>query len=374
MIRVLHVQKLAGIGGAEKHLSLLLPALVKGNIEVHYLALEPAHAFYMNQPLIEQLQASGVQCHRITLRHNFDGIALWKFYILLKNINPGLLHTHLIQGDFYGALLKYILPGMKLISTKHGYDEDYQAHYGLNPEHIHRHKNLYYYLSRFSVRKADRIITISLGLREIFIALTGTKEKIQYISYAYPQIVLPEIKIAKHLLYVGRLIPFKHPELLLQAYKLYRQKGGCLPLIIAGGGSMEPELKAYADQTGLSAYIQFRGRIPQPEELLPEAAVLCVSSLSEGFGLVMLEAMAAGIPVLGFDAPAMHEVILHKKTGLLCKPADVNAFAEAMLFFEQNPEERANMGKNGFDYLQSEFSMQKMVSACLHFYTEISGV
>jgi glycosyltransferase involved in cell wall biosynthesis len=362
--RILHLQKSAGIGGAEKHLTRLLPGLVKEGYEIHYLISEPKNAQHLNDPLILQLQEHGVTCHRIQMNYDLDPIALGKIFRKIRRIRPDILHTHLIQGDFYGALYKLLFPTTKLISTKHGYEESFQAKYDLNPEFLAQSKNIYYWLTLFSIRQSNQVIGISKGISRVLHAIPGSGEKIKTIWYGYeslrPYYIADE---PKYFLYIGRLIPFKHPEILAEAYIQYRNSGGSLPLFIAGSGPSEAEMKQKLDASGVQHPITFLGRIPNPELLLPDAACLCVSSYSEGFGLVALEAMNAGIPVLAFDVPALNEIVIPEQTGFLCPKGSVPAFAQAMLDFERNPEMRKKMGEAGKLRLEKEFGLNRMVEA-----------
>lgn len=359
--RILHLQKSAGKGGAEKHLTRLLPALIKEGFEIHYLIVEPSKAKHLNDPLIQEMQAKGIICHRITMHYDLDPIALVKIFQKIKRIQPDILHTHLIQGDFYGALYKTLFSKTKLISTKHGYEEAFQAKYELNPEGLSKSKNIYYWLSLFSIRQCNQLIGISKGISRLMRAFPGASSKVQTVWYGYeskrPYAISEQ---PKYFLYIGRLIPFKHPEILTEAYILYRNLGGSLPLYIAGSGSAESEMKARLEKVSLKQTVSFLGRIPNPEELLPEAACLCVSSYSEGFGLVALESMNAGIPVLAFDVPALNEIVIPNETGILCPMGEVKSFAQSMLDFERNPDKRKQMGEAGKLRLEEVFSIKRM--------------
>jgi glycosyltransferase involved in cell wall biosynthesis len=368
MLRIVHLQKLAGIGGAEKHLSLLLPQLIKEDAEIHYVYLEAPGDADKNTIMTRDLRAAGVQCHCVTLRANIDPLAFLKLIALIRKLKPTLLHTHLIHGDFYGACLKWVLPQLPLISTKHGYDEAFQAKYELQKECLPKLQNRYYHLSKFSIQKANHIICISKGLQDLFEGFPGAEEKISTIYYGYiaPPAV-PEIQPAEYLLYIGRLIPFKHPEMLIQAYIQYRNSGGHLPLRIAGDGSEAISMQQALKDVGYHQDVLFMGRIPRPEDLLSKAACLCVSSFSEGFGLVILEAMAASVPVIAFDGPAMNETIHHGVTGTLCPVGDAHAFAQAMQKYSQHPEIRTEHGKKGWEKL-STMRIDTMATQTLSLY------
>lgn len=374
-MRIVHLQKAAGKGGAEKHLTLLLPALVQAGMEVWYLITETREAAPLNDPIIREMEAGGVQCRRIRMRSDLDPVGLLSLFRAIRKTRPDILHTHLIQGDLYGAIYTFFYKKIYLLSSRHGYDESFQAKYGLNPEFLTREPNLYYRISRFTARRADRIICISEGLTRLVRALPGVEAaRVRTIPYGYGAEHHPEpLPVPEYLLYVGRLIPFKHPDLLIESYVHYRLGGGLLDLKIAGSGPSETVMREKLSQAGLSETVQFLGRIPQPEQLLPGAACLVVSSLSEGFGLVSLEAMNAGIPILAFDVPALNEVVVHQQTGILCRPGDVQDMANGMHLFAENESLRLEYGQAGRKRLLAEYSVRKMVNQLLEIYRERSG-
>lgn len=374
-MKVLHLQKAAGIGGAEKHLTQLLPGLVDKGVEVYYLVLESKTVCAANTPLIDQLSQAGVHCIRIPMQFDLDWLGLRKAFRVIRKIQPDIIHTHLIQGDFYGAIYKYLYNKAKLFSSRHGYDESFQAKYGLNPEQVTNNKNVYYWLSWFSVQQADALIGISEGISRLLRAIPGGEKKVNTIPYGYESGITPKaIQQAEYILYIGRLIPFKRPDLLIDAYIRYRKQGGVLPLKIAGSGESEAIMKQKLAAEGLMESVDFLGRIQNPEALLPKAACLAVSSLSEGFGLVSLEAMNASIPVLAFDVPALNEVVQHKQTGLLCTPSDVQSFAAGLKFFSENESIRKEYGEAGKGFLISHFSKENMIDSTLQLYKKWVGV
>ena len=134
------------------------------------------------------------------------------------------------------------------------------------------------------------------------------------------------------LLSVGRIEPFKGTDVLVQAAALMRER---VRMLVVGGREDEPGvawLRAAARANGVSDLLDWRAAVPQSG--LPAyyaAADICVvPSLHELFGLVALEAMACGAPVVASDAGGLRELVHHGETGLLCKPRDPAALAEAL--------------------------------------------
>ena len=134
------------------------------------------------------------------------------------------------------------------------------------------------------------------------------------------------------LLSVGRIEPFKGTDALVRAVALLRER---VRMVVVGGREDEPGvawLRDAARANGVSSLLDWRAAVPQSD--LPAyyaAADVCVvPSLHEMFGLVALEAMACGTPVVASDAGGLRELVRHSETGLLCKPGDAGALAEAL--------------------------------------------
>ena len=134
------------------------------------------------------------------------------------------------------------------------------------------------------------------------------------------------------LLSVGRIEPFKGADVLVQAVAFLRER---VRMLVVGGREDEPGvvwLRDAARANGVSNLLDWRAAVPQSD--LPAyyaAADVCVvPSLHEMFGLVALEAMACGTPVVASDAGGLRELVCHGETGLLCKPGDAAALAEAL--------------------------------------------
>ena len=134
------------------------------------------------------------------------------------------------------------------------------------------------------------------------------------------------------LLSVGRIEPFKGTDVLVRAVALMQER---VRMLVVGGRQDEPGvawLRNEARANGVSTLLDWRAAVPQSD--LPAyyaAADVCVvPSLHEMFGLVALEAMACGTPVVASEAGGLRELVRHSETGLLCRPGDAAALAEAL--------------------------------------------
>ncbi len=131
---------------------------------------------------------------------------------------------------------------------------------------------------------------------------------------------------------VARLSPEKGLPFLIEAMKEVRRTIHDAELTIVGGGALEAELKAFTAERSLQDAVHFVGAKPNVEAMAEVAAsaVFALPSLGEGLGIVLLEAQALGVPVIGTDVGGIPDVIEHEKTGLLVPPSDPKALASAI--------------------------------------------
>jgi glycogen(starch) synthase len=170
--------------------------------------------------------------------------------------------------------------------------------------------------------------------------------------------LLPRVATGRlELLYVGRLSVEKGVDVLIEAAALLRARGISFHLRIAGSGVQERGLREQVAYLQLNDIVEFVGPRPRKElgALYQSADALCVPSRSEPFGVVILEAMAAGVAVVGADTGGIPCMIDHGLNGLLCKPEDPDGFADALERFASEFGLAGRMGAAGQQRAASEF-------------------
>lgn len=239
---------------------------------------------------------------------------------------------------------------------------------------IVRQKNLmklYRPLMNWTLRRADTIITATEGHINGSEYLSMYKDKCEIIPYGVSQDIYNDSRkyINENIssdtedkitfLFVGRLVYYKGCDILINAFadalKTYASeteqdnKTFNATLRIAGSGSLENELKDLTEQLGINDYVTFIGSV-NDDELKQEyrncdVFVLPSTAKSEAFGVVQIEAMSYGKPVINTNLPSgVPYVGIHEITGLTVEPSDINALSEAILFMIKNPDKRKKMG------------------------------
>lgn len=175
--------------------------------------------------------------------------------------------------------------------------------------------------------------------------------------------------------FAGRLVPTKGAHVLLEAFGRVAQELPDARLILAGDGPERTSLERAARARGLEGKVEFSGRMA-PDELADrfrEVAVHVVPSLwAEPFGIVAVEAMMRGQPVIASGAGGLAEIVVHGETGLLVPPNDPRALAGAMLELLQNPQRALRMGDAAYRRALGEFTLERFYDRFATIYGELA--
>ncbi|PXY32794.1 glycosyltransferase family 4 protein [Prauserella muralis] len=160
----------------------------------------------------------------------------------------------------------------------------------------------------------------------------------------------------EHILYIGRLTEEKGVRLLMAAWDLLHARGGTgLPLVVAGSGPLETEVVAWARGRGDVRFLGLRDRDGCAELTARAAALVAPSEWLEGFGLVVVEAMAAGVPVVASGHGAFPELVDDGVTGLLHRPGDAESLAACVRRIVADLRDNARMGTAGRARYEQDF-------------------
>ncbi len=180
----------------------------------------------------------------------------------------------------------------------------------------------------------------------------------------------------KTVLFVGRLIPRKGLGYLIEAAKQIVQKRKDTLFIIVGNGPLRNGLETEVTAAGLRAYVIFLGDVSETE--LAQAYSCCdlfvLPSVQEGQGIVLLEAQASSKPVVAFNTSGATEAMRDGETGLLAKPADSTALAEAILRLLSDNALRERMGARGREFVSNNLSWDITARKMLAVYREAKSM
>jgi glycosyltransferase involved in cell wall biosynthesis len=280
---------------------------------------------------------------------------------------PDLVHTHLVHADIYGGGAARLL-GIPSVSTRHNDDR-----YLLGP---------FRYVDRAFARPARRLIAISDAVRAFLERAGHDPKKLTTIRYGLDELpaahsnptpaeagVPPDAPLA---VAVGRLIAQKDHATLLRAFALVHETLPQARLAILGSGPLEAETRALAAEVGLTDAVVLPGRT-DIRDWLERADVFVHSSRWEGFGIVLLEAMLAGLPVVATKVSAVPEVVVDGETGLLVEAGDSAGLAAHLQALLTDESRAAALGEAGRQRALTEFSVARMADRTLAVYDDVLG-
>ena len=349
-MRVMHVHRIRGIGGSERHLLTLLPALAERGIEPVFVGLDDpdwnANDFY------DALQVPAV---RILSPRDFDPLLLVR---LARTLHAEIVHTHLVHADVYGGLTAR-LRGSKLVSTKHNDDP-----FRLGP---------FRFVERSLSHLADRVITITDALRQFTIERVGVpEEKVETIYYGLDELPHAWGTNARDGVPDG-------VRVLLAVSRLTRQKGvdvairalPALPsdtvLVVLGEGPERSALTRLAQELRLEGRVFLPGRVPDVAAWLRRADLFVHPARWEGFGLAVLEAMLAELPVVASNVSSLPELIVNGESGVLVAPNNAAELARGIARALEQPE----LGAAALARARSEFSVARMADRTAALYEQL---
>jgi glycosyltransferase involved in cell wall biosynthesis len=348
-VRVLHVQKVAGISGSEAHLLSLLPRLRERGWDTRLLML------HENEPgawdFARALQDRGVPLDAVRISRDVDASAFLGLVRYLADERPQILHTHLVHADTYGQIAGSLARVPIRMSTKHGFNE-------------FREGRAFALADRAVASLAHVHIAISQGLAHYLSETEGfVEDSFEIVHYGIaPQDGAEAYAGAEpKLLCVGRLIPIKGHIVLLRAFAQARRDVPGLRLDIAGRGPLEPALRALARELGVADAVRFLGHVAPIQGAIEDSAIIVVPSMGEGFGMVALEAMERSRPVIAAEIGGLGELVVDGETGLLVEPGVAEPLARAIVELAGNLDRAVEMGRAGRARALSEFLESRCV-------------
>jgi len=369
-VKILHVITTINRGGAENHLR----DLIHGQIAHH--GFEVACAWLKGDSYwATALGQLGVRLFPLNLVRYGQLKPAWLLYRAIREFKPDVVHAHMPPAEFYArlALLSSSCKKPKLIISKHNDEPFYRG-----PGHQ--------LLGRWVARMSSHVIAISDAVNEYMVKQLGlSTAKISTIHYGIDPTPFQEVsqetiravreswEIPPQAWVIGtvaRLVPQKALHILLQGYSRYRVLASRPSrLVIVGSGDLEADLKAEAQRLGVDDYVVWAGYREDIPAVMRAFDCFALTSIYEGLGLVLLEAMAAGKPVVATSVSAIPEVVQDRVTGLLCAVNNPDLIAEALLQLEQL-EYQKSLGYAGYIRVTKHFSLSEMISKTIATYQE----
>jgi glycosyltransferase involved in cell wall biosynthesis len=368
-IRVLQLITSLDRGGAENHLLALLTHADRQAFQIETAVLGG------EGELVPVFREAGLPVHLLKMRGRVDPLALRRLVGLLKDREFDIVHSHLFRADIYAGLAVARLGERRplLVSTRHNDDRFF-----LNP-----FVGIVHYL--VSARQ-DLIIAISDHIARFTVArgvrhpgrvrrvYHGIEPPLTRALERDGQRIRRELGIAPDAFVVGnvgRLALQKGQRHLIAAMPLLLERVPRAQAVIAGSGDLEEFLRDLADDLRVTERVHVLGPRKDVQALMHAMDVFVMPSIWEGFGLVLLEAMAAGRPIVASRVATIPEVVVDGETGLLLPAGDPLALAEALVRLAEDQAMARQLGEAGRVRLERQFSIDKMVGDTELLYREL---
>jgi len=357
-VRVLHVLATLLPGGSEISVLRLVGALdtTRYLVRVACLRGEPV--------LAAEFRSAGVEVVRFGMRGKFDPGCLLRLRRYVARERIDIVHTHMDLADFYGALAGRLGGARCVVATKHAPDEF----------RTRRTWKRYPFLllERLAYEMDDAVIVVSEGLRVFFETVERLpRRKMIVIGHGVDATARPATREeARRSLglpqqgpligAVGRLSPEKGQNVLLQALPSVLAAFPQAACVLAGEGPARAALEAEARRLGIGDRVVFLGLRRDVPMVLAALDLFVQPSIYEGFGLSLLEAMAAGLPVVASRVGGIPELIEDGRTGLLVPPQDPMALAGAVVRLLGDSEGARRLGEAAASRSRERFSLGRV--------------
>jgi glycosyltransferase involved in cell wall biosynthesis len=344
LLKIIHIDPERNWGGGEAQVFGLLTHLAaKGHQNV--LLGHPEGRIY------EAVKKLNIKTRPLIVRNDFDPLAALRLSRIIREERCDLIHLHTKRAHALALWLRRRETTPKIVVTRR---MDYPVAKG-------------WYTNQLYNSKVDGVIAISRSIVSILSEGGVDSKKITLIHSGVDarrfERVAVRVKTDSDSAVVGMagiMEERKGHRSLLEAARLLKDRGQRIRYLLAGDGSLKPELQTRAATLGLKDQVSFPGFISNIAEFLGAIDLFVMPSLFEGLSVAVLEAMAAGKPVVATNVGGLAESGIDSITGFLVPPQDPRALADAIekLIAEKSLARR--MGARGAERVREHFTLEKM--------------
>ena len=232
---------------------------------------------------------------------------------------------------------------------------------------------------RWIYRLPTHFICGSTHTRQDLLEVFGVPaEKISLRRYLLPdpqaRIPPPALRDPRRLIFTGRFHPSKGQEFLIRALPRVLADFPDLEVDFIGEGPSRPACEELARQLGVAAHCRFHGQVQHLHtvfEMVGRAAISVATSLDEGFGLILIEAMAMGTPILASDIPPFRGIVADGEDGFLVPPGDVDQIGQKLLLLLSDENLRQRCGETARRHFLEKFSTEHQAAAQAAFFASL---
>jgi glycosyltransferase involved in cell wall biosynthesis len=357
-------------GGAEEQVIRLAYAFQTRNWETMIVSMVPP------SPMPADFPEHGIPLVDLGMKRGFpDAQSLFKLSRLIRDFQPDVVHSHMFHANLLARAVRLIQPFPVLVCTLHaltmaGVKRDWTGIF----EFAHQitdglaertttvcHAAAKYYVRRRAV-PAGKMMMVPNGIDTLnFRPTADSRERVRRelgVEGRFVWLAAARLEMTK-----------AYPTMLRAVARL--GEGNHL-LLICGQGSMLDDLKKLVSELELGYHVRFLGLRSDVAELMGAADAFALSSDTEGLPLVLLQASAAGLPIVATNVAGNAEVVVDGVSGYLVPPQDPQAFAQAMMRLSGLSEkDRISMGRAGQAWVQGHYEAERVAECWEQLFTEL---
>ncbi|HEY7118647.1 MAG TPA: glycosyltransferase family 4 protein [Tepidisphaeraceae bacterium] len=297
-------------------------------------------------PVAEAIRAVGIPVHALGARRITQlRSTVRRLRTLVRERSIDTVFSFLVHANVVAALATAKLPGVRF----------FQSIQTIQPR-----PRWHWWAQRWAHARAERIVVPSTAIVRMARQRSGIPEsKFTVIPNAIAPDDFPRLEVFRRPVvragYLGRLDPAKSPGLLIAALECTAADD--FQLHYFGDGSARPALERAGAHSRVANRIHFHGAVPRPQDALNQIDVLWQPSTVEGFGLVLLEAMASGVPVVACAAGGVTDILTDRQNGLLINaPFSADQFADSLRLLRDDPALRQRLIDNARQTVRDRFT------------------
>lgn len=344
-INVLHLLPHLNIGGAE----MLVYHLVK---HANHELFRPVVASWLGGGVEDKIREQGVKTLRIPSHPRIARLISIKR--ILDEQKVDILHTHLFIGGFYGRLAALTGNCKGILRTHHGLTFKTKSFRRIFFEKLFKPRTDYIVAVSGAV-KNHIMQTCHFEQRNIIVIPNGIEVE-RFVTHRKSMNEVPVI------VSIGRLSKEKGCHILIKAIKILDNDGIKTKCVIAGNGPEMNALNQLVLSLNLNGCISFMGLVADVAPVLKSSDIFVLSSSQEGMSLSLLEAIAAGLPVVATGVGGTPEILL-PETGWLIPPESPEALAKSISAIIKNPEKSLDKAKKGQFRVSEKYTIKNTVSS-----------
>lgn len=360
-MKILHIETGKNLYGGALQVYYLLEGLLQYSCLRHELVCAP------DSEILTKCQRL-VTCHPVTMRGDVDVFFLSKLMRLIKKTSPAIIHVHSRRGaDIWGGLAAKFC-GLKSILTRR---VD-------NPEpklFVRAKSNLF-----------SKIITISQGIMQVMIQEGAPPEKLRCVPSAVDfdfyqrncnlKWFRQEFGFDEESQVIGMIAQFierKGHQFLIRSIPRIVKYSPKAKFIFFGQGPLQEDISKTIQELGLQEVVYFAGFRTDMEKILPCLDLVVHPASMEGLGVSLLQAAAAGVPIVATSVGGIPEIVHNGENGYLVSFGDDDGLSQAVITLLNNQELAGRFSRAGKDLMRNNFSIPAMVHGNLRVYKEVIG-